>query len=183
MTSTRTQWLRVTRERRCPVCGKADWCLVAADGTAAICPRTESTKRCGDAGFLHRLADAPRAAVPRRATVPVRGGLPDFSALAAEFRRAAPVESLHALAAELGVSAESLRTFGLRNRRATAGAGNRAARTGSDGSRRSGRGPRRATGTVPHARGIRHHGAGARRRRRRSHLALALLPPMSQRAA
>lgn len=113
MTGTQSKFQRVTRERCCPVCGKADWCLVAADGTAAICPRTESAKRCGDAGFLHRLTDGPRAAVPRRVAVPIRGGLPDLTALAAEFRRAAPVESLRSLAAELGVSAESLRAFGV----------------------------------------------------------------------
>jgi hypothetical protein len=113
MTGARTNWQRVTRERRCPVCGKADWCLVAADGTAALCPRTESAKRCGDAGYLHRLADAPRAAAPRRVTVPVRGGLPDLTALAAEFRRAAPAESLYTLAAELGVGVESLCAFGV----------------------------------------------------------------------
>ena len=45
----------MNRELPCPVCGKFDWCLVAADKTAAICPRTESPKRCGDAGYLHRL--------------------------------------------------------------------------------------------------------------------------------
>lgn len=112
MTSTRSNWVRVTRERRCPVCGKADWCVVAADGTVAICPRTESAKRCGDAGYLHRLTDSPRTTSPRCVTVPVRGGLPDLTALAAEYQRAA-VESLHALATELGVSAESLRAFGV----------------------------------------------------------------------
>jgi putative DNA primase/helicase len=39
------------------VCKKLDWCLVAEDGSACICARTESGKRCGDAGWLHRLAD------------------------------------------------------------------------------------------------------------------------------
>ena len=69
MTTPETQWKRVSRETPCPVCGKADWCLVAADGTAAICPRTESPRRCGDAGFLHRLADTPRRREPRRVII------------------------------------------------------------------------------------------------------------------
>ena len=50
-------WLRVSRSRRCPVCDHADWCLVSRDGTAAICPRVESSKRIGDSGYLHRLKD------------------------------------------------------------------------------------------------------------------------------
>jgi len=39
----------------CPVCGKPDWCLVAKDGTAAICARVPegSIKQCGSAGWLH----------------------------------------------------------------------------------------------------------------------------------
>ena len=43
----------------CPVCGKPDWCLVAEDGSAAICARIEegSVKRCGDAGWLHILRE------------------------------------------------------------------------------------------------------------------------------
>ena len=48
-------WQRVTKSCRCPVCGRPDWCLIAADGTAAICARVQSGKRCGEAGWLHRL--------------------------------------------------------------------------------------------------------------------------------
>ena len=45
----------VSAKKRCPVCKKPDWCLISPDGSAAICSRTESAKRCGDAGWLHRL--------------------------------------------------------------------------------------------------------------------------------
>jgi len=50
---------RVTRSRPCPVCGKPDWCLVAPDGSAAICPRVKegALRKCGDAGYLHILTD------------------------------------------------------------------------------------------------------------------------------
>lgn len=50
---------RVSRQNPCPVCGKPDWCLVAKDGSAAICSRIQegSIKRCGDAGWLHRFRD------------------------------------------------------------------------------------------------------------------------------
>jgi hypothetical protein len=46
---------RVSKSNPCPACGKPDWCLVAEDGSAAICARIEqgSVKKCGDAGWLH----------------------------------------------------------------------------------------------------------------------------------
>jgi hypothetical protein len=40
------------------VCDHASWCLIAADGGAAICARTESANRRGNAGWLHRM-DVP----------------------------------------------------------------------------------------------------------------------------
>ena len=53
---------RVNKQNPCPVCGKPDWCLVAEDGSAAICKRIKdgSVKSCGDAGYLHILIDRPK---------------------------------------------------------------------------------------------------------------------------
>ena len=51
-------WQRVSRHRPCPVCCKPDWCLYAGnhqDPEVAICARVESPRRCGGAGWLHRL--------------------------------------------------------------------------------------------------------------------------------
>ena len=49
-------WLRVTKRRPCPVCGKFKWCLIARNGSAVICPRTSegATRDLGQSGFLHR---------------------------------------------------------------------------------------------------------------------------------
>jgi hypothetical protein len=113
MTPTETKWLRVNRETLCPICGKSDWCLVAADETAAICPRTESPKRCGEAGYLHRLVDAPQPRERRRVVIRSRPAPPDLTALATEYRLAATEEKLSALAANLGVRVESLIAFGV----------------------------------------------------------------------
>jgi len=54
------KFVRVSRNRRCPICGKADWCLVARDGSAAICPRVESDRptKCG---YYHRLGPGYRS--------------------------------------------------------------------------------------------------------------------------
>ena len=57
MTAPSTAWVRVSRTRPCPVCSKPDWCLVAPDGSAAICPRISegAAKDLGASGYLHRL--------------------------------------------------------------------------------------------------------------------------------
>lgn len=42
---------------RCPICGKPDWCMVAPDRSAAICPRIEegSSRYIEGSGYLHIL--------------------------------------------------------------------------------------------------------------------------------
>jgi len=110
---TETRWLRVTRETPCPVCGHFDWCLIAADKTACICPRTESAKRCGEAGYLHLLVEKPRPQEPRRIKLRFGTALPDLTTLATSYREAATVERLTTFAAELSVSVASLNAFGV----------------------------------------------------------------------
>lgn len=53
-------FLRCTKSRPCPVCGKPDWCLAARDGSAAVCQRVESRHRWREAGWFHRLVDCPQ---------------------------------------------------------------------------------------------------------------------------
>jgi hypothetical protein len=101
-------WNRVSRAELCPVCGCADWCLVAADGTAAICPRTESPKRCGDAGWLHRLRDGQGKPGTRRFVIQPHAAAGDFFALAARYQQAAPAGRLENFANSLGLSVETL---------------------------------------------------------------------------
>ena len=71
MTPQRTSWLRVRRNRPCPVCGRPDWCLVAIDGTAAICPRTMNNHpiKSGDGelvGYLHHKLGGSHIPAPER---------------------------------------------------------------------------------------------------------------------
>jgi len=44
-TATARKWIRVNKQRACPVCGKPDWCLISQDGKAAICARTSKFER------------------------------------------------------------------------------------------------------------------------------------------
>jgi hypothetical protein len=102
-------WNRVSRSSPCPICGKPDWCLVADDGTAAICPRTESPKRIGDAGWLHRLTDEPgRGRISRRLVIQPDLLIADLSTLAVRFQTALTADRLVQFAASLGLSVESL---------------------------------------------------------------------------
>jgi hypothetical protein len=110
-------WLRVGRARHCPICDHADWCLIAKDGTAAICARTESPRRAGEAGWLHRLRDEgfhpPRG---RFRVIRLKAGSachPELTSLAAEFRRAADPGRLAHFAVSLGLSASSLCHLGI----------------------------------------------------------------------
>lgn len=111
------EWRRVSRHDPCPVCGRADWCLLAGpegDPEAAICPRIESGKRCGEAGWLHRLRDPDTSRTRRflRRIVLDHGPKPDFAGLMDGYRRYAEDDRLDRLARSLGLAASSLRRFG-----------------------------------------------------------------------
>lgn len=79
------------------MCGRPDWCVFAGAPDApeaVICPRTESPKRIGDAGWLHRLRPSATAwpAWTRTIRQAVRllesdaDGRPDFAKLAKRLR-------------------------------------------------------------------------------------------------
>ena len=104
---------RVTRDRPCPVCGKPDWCLAAADGSAAICQRVQdgSVKRCGDAGWLHILRDDRPAQRSRLSTTHISAhadGSKDFEQLVSTYQRQMTTDRLTGLSQQLGVSTTSL---------------------------------------------------------------------------
>jgi hypothetical protein len=110
---------RVTRAEPCPICGKPDWCLVAPDGSAAICQRIEegSVKKCGDAGHLHVLADRHNGhnrhefcVRPRQLLKSGlgRNGCRDFAELARRYQGQLTRDRLGTLAQSLGISPRSL---------------------------------------------------------------------------
>ena len=62
--SLRNDFFRVSKRRRCPICGKPDWCMIARDSAddpwGVICARVVSGVTWGEAGDLHVLTERPR---------------------------------------------------------------------------------------------------------------------------
>lgn len=61
-------WLKVSKQRPCPICGKPDWCRIAPDGKAVWCGRVNDggTPASSGSGWIHRLSDDPPPARPAR---------------------------------------------------------------------------------------------------------------------
>ena len=107
---------RVSHRRPCPVCQKPDCCLVAPDGSAAICQRVESERSVGSksAGWLHRLNDDRleyRRAIRATPKRPMRKR--DWPAIAERYQRAMTPDCYYVLSAELGVSLDALKLIGV----------------------------------------------------------------------
>ena len=108
-----SRWRRVNRQQPCPICRKPDWCLVAADGDAAICARVASDRRAGQAGYLHRLRQGASGPQPREVTIAAdRSRGPDHSAFADQCQKTAKsAGAIEHASRRLGVTPESLRRF------------------------------------------------------------------------
>jgi len=113
----RGDWKRVSRRRRCIICDKPDWCLYTGPDeapTAFICARVESPKRCGEAGWLHKLRDDWQKPPTLRKPEPKRQEpTRDFAAFAEECRRALDAVALSRFADKMGLSAGSLKRLGI----------------------------------------------------------------------
>jgi phage/plasmid primase-like uncharacterized protein len=78
------EYTRVRYDFRCPVCGKDSWCLVAVDGTSAICQRCSSDRRVGDAGWKHIFEES--IDVPKNATKkPIKKSVADLAGLHSQY--------------------------------------------------------------------------------------------------
>ena len=111
-----SEWVRVNSSRRCPVCNKSDWCLVAVNGSAAICPRNEkgSMAYIEGSGWLHKFGD-DESPKPRLRVAPKP--LPEHNQVLSDIyctlRRQVNPKMVQCLAADLGVSAKSLDILGI----------------------------------------------------------------------
>ncbi len=105
--SLHSQFVRVSRRRRCPICNQGDWCLLSRKGgedpVQAICPRIESPTRFGEAGWLHQLREGPTERRDRGIELP---SVPKDHRLEAE--RLACSANLGPIAAALGLPSDVL---------------------------------------------------------------------------
>lgn len=105
--------VRVSKSRRCPICGRADWCSITADGALAICMREPagSFKCTKNGDFLHRLRETQwRRGNLRTVTVSDRPpSRHDFALLVQNYGTAANPERLQRFANSLGLSIGSLK--------------------------------------------------------------------------
>jgi len=97
--------VRVNGSRKCPACKKGDWCLISPDGKSCICTRVESRKRCGEAGWLHRLEEPLPAFEPPQVQKRV---YVDWAGDAAIYARNVPKGQIARLEANLGLPAGGL---------------------------------------------------------------------------
>ena len=113
----RTEWKRVDRKNKCPICGKDRWCLISHDRSAVICPRTEekSEKYIEGSGYLHIIGE--RKSMPKGGVVFKEKPLPEHNQVIAEFARKFYTlcgdEKTKVVSENLGVSGESLRRLGM----------------------------------------------------------------------
>jgi len=108
----RANWKRTSSDKPCPICGKHDWCMLSADGSAVICPRVEdgAHKYLDGSGYLH-IIDKTIAIPDRRDE---KGeDLPEhslvMSTISTKMMNACDDSRLDGLARMLGVTRTALR--------------------------------------------------------------------------
>jgi hypothetical protein len=108
-------FIRVSQNRRCPICDHADWCLVRRGDPPAsvICSRVESPTRWGEAGWIHRLTnEAPRVR-PIRHIITILKPSEEMARIARAYQEAVVPGVMERFARSLGVSAMNLQRLGI----------------------------------------------------------------------
>lgn len=107
-------FFRVNFDHPCPVCGHTDWCLVALDGTCAICPRVESPI-IWSPGYVHDLNDTPPCAVVHEDYDSDRLSSSSVLQVYRSYRNQSNGYFYQTVAQSLGVTPEALKRMGAAN--------------------------------------------------------------------
>ncbi len=106
----RVEWVRLTRGEKCCICGRADWCTRASDGSLACCMRVKNPKPASNGGWIHQPTDA-LPEVPIYAPLPVAPPSIDCAAMLDRWRT--PRAAIDAHAAALGLQGCALASLGV----------------------------------------------------------------------
>ena len=99
---------RVTRKTPCPICGRPDWCTIAANGEYCICKRVQSSRAWGDAGWLHRV-QVSKEYVPKEQHHADALSPAELNEMAKRFRADVSPAKLDRLARSLGLPVKPLK--------------------------------------------------------------------------
>jgi hypothetical protein len=111
---------RVTNRVPCPVCAQLhkhqSWCLIDQDRGLVICPRVESRKKIGEAGWLHaidgkEIGEVARFSVKMWSESQVE--MHDFGKMQNKLRASITFTQLTEMSKNIGVSRASLESFGI----------------------------------------------------------------------
>jgi hypothetical protein len=61
-----SKFIRVSKDKPCPICQAKDWCGVSEEGTIAICMRVQSELKSKNGGYIHRLTEKRVYVAPTR---------------------------------------------------------------------------------------------------------------------
>lgn len=106
---------RVSPDRRCPACGKGDYCLLAEDGAKGFCQRIDNGTKRHKSGFLHKYAadQAPPPLVKRVVVADPNRPKVDWYAEALRYKGQLEPAKLARLARGLGLPSNAFKAVPL----------------------------------------------------------------------
>jgi hypothetical protein len=107
---------RVSRALPCPICAHLhrtpSWCLIDTTRGLAICPRVESSRKIGDAGYLHRLDGTSPSTDPVVLRPPPPRPAPDLGRLQEQYVQQLTTAGAADLAARWNTIPSTIRRLG-----------------------------------------------------------------------
>lgn len=112
--SSRTPWVRVTKQHPCPICRKDSWCLIHPSGEVVLCMRVLSPKskllKSGETGYLHQPTEWSPSIKPKPEPPPP---VINCRKMIQEWVKQTFEGQVKSLAQSLGVTATSLHKLGV----------------------------------------------------------------------
>jgi len=102
-----TNYTRVTKKNKCPICHKADWCGISKDESIVVCMRVKSNKPSSNGGWIHKNKPTTNHSYTKKKTIE-KYNPPDFDKYISEGTTRTTEAKIKQLAKTLEVSYASL---------------------------------------------------------------------------